>query len=126
MVFGVFGLAALLLSGIGIYSVAAFTVTPRRREIGIRLALGASAAAVVREEFSRGAVAIAIGAGAGLILAVGMSSLVSSVLFEVSPVRPAAFGGATLLLVVVAVTGTLLPAYRSARLDPMTVVRSDS
>ena len=107
------------LAGVGIYGVTSYAVAQRTHEIGIRLALGASAERVLREVVGRGARLTIVGAVAGLAGAIGMARLASAVLFGVKPTEPAALGGAALVLAAVSVAACYIPARRAARVDPV-------
>jgi putative ABC transport system permease protein len=110
---------AVLLAGVGIYGVTSYGVAQRTHEIGIRLALGASADRVLREVVGRGVRLALIGAGAGLVAALAMSRLAKAVLFGVTPTDPSALAGAVAVLVCVSVAACYLPARRAARVDPV-------
>jgi predicted permease len=118
-----FGGAALLLAAIGIYSLAARRVAERRREIGVRVALGARPIHVRRLVLRETLLAVTVGLLLGIPLAVVTSQLVRSLLFEVSPTSPRVFGLAAAVLATVALAATVLPASRASRIDPMLVLR---
>lgn len=122
-VFSSFGVLALLLGGVGVYGVSAFLSGRRRREIGIRIALGASRASILRLECRRGGLAAAAGLAAGLAGAIGTGRLLTGLLYEISPAEPMALIGATVVLAVVALAGVYLPAHSAASVDPMVAVR---
>jgi putative ABC transport system permease protein len=116
---------ALLLAAIGIYGVLAASVSARQRELGIRSAVGASPqqllAGVVRDGVAVTGIAVVSGLAVAWLL--GRSS--QAVLFEVSPTDPLSFGAAATLVLVVALAATLIPARRAARIDPVTVLRTE-
>jgi predicted permease len=112
------GTLALILAAVGIYGVVAYSVGRRAREIGIRMALGASARGVVALMLKRTMRPVVIGAAIGLASALGVSQILSSVLFGVSPVDPVALVGAALVVAGVAFAAGTLPARRAARVDP--------
>jgi ABC-type antimicrobial peptide transport system permease subunit len=112
------GTLALILAAVGIYGVVAYSVGRRAREIGIRMALGASARGVVALMLKRTMRPVVIGVVIGLAAAVGVSQILSSVLFGVSPVDPLALTAATLAVAGVAFAAGTLPARRAARVDP--------
>jgi putative ABC transport system permease protein len=117
------GLMAMLLGIVGIYSVIAYSVTQRRREIGIRLALGASPAGV-RRLFTREAMGlVAIGTGVGLVAAFGFTRLMDSLLFGVTPLDPLTFLLVPLILAAVAALASYLPARRAVHVDPIETLR---
>jgi len=116
---------ALLLGAIGIYGVISYMVSLRTREIGVRMALGARADQVRRMVVRQGLVLGGIGAAIGLVGALGMSRLISSLLYGIAPYDPLTLGGVTLGLLVVAVVASWLPAMRAARIDPIEALRSE-
>jgi predicted permease len=120
---GVFGALALALASIGLYGVMAYAVTQRQREIGLRMALGADRAAVLRLVLTEAGSLVVVGVAAGLGLSALASRALSSLLFGLSPVDPIAFGGASALLVIVSAAAGYLPARRASRLDPMIALR---
>jgi predicted permease len=122
---GAMGGIALLLGAIGIYGVTAFAVASRTREIGLRMALGADAARVTRWVLWQGVRLTAIGGGVGLLVALAVTRLVSSLLFGVSPIDPIAFGTTIATLVGVTLAAGWLPARRASRTDPMQALRAD-
>ena len=120
-----FGLLALTLAAVGLYGVTAYTVEQRTREIGIRVAVGASRANVV-QMILRGAFAhVAIGLAIGIPLALLTGWLISSQLFEVKGYNPWAFGSAAAMLGVCTLVAALIPARRAARIDPMQALRTE-
>jgi putative ABC transport system permease protein len=116
---------ALLLSAIGIYGVMAYTTTQRRHEIGIRLALGADGVDVLRLVVGQGMRLVVGGLLAGLIGAWTLSRVLTSQLFGVSAQDPVTYLGVALLLGLVALAATWLPARRATRVDPMISLRSE-
>jgi putative ABC transport system permease protein len=124
-VLGMFAAVALGLAALGLYGVLAFFVTQRVHEIGIRVALGASAGNVLRLVISRGMMLV----GAGLVLgaagAVGATRLVESMLFQTGPTDPVTFAGVTIFFLIVALGACLLPAWRALRVDPLEALRVD-
>ena len=116
---GVFGLVALLLASIGLYGVVAFTVAQRRREIAIRVALGARPAQVTRLFFRRGLWLSLTGAAAGLVLAWIGAGVLRTLLFETEPRDPRVFVAAAAVLMAVTLLASYLPARRAADLDPL-------
>ena len=116
---------ALLLAGIGVYGVTAFAVASRTREIGIRVALGADRARVMRLVFFQGVRLAAIGGAIGLALALVAAQLVSSLLFGVSPIDPVTYLATTGTLALVTIAATFVPARRAATVDPVTALRAE-
>jgi len=123
--FMIFGVVALFLASVGLYAVMSFSVSRRRREVGIRMALGAQAADVVRMIFGQGLVQLGIGMSVGLALAYAISSLMKVVLFQVQPRDPAIFGGVVGVLLAVGLLACLVPARRATLVDPLVALRSD-
>lgn len=117
--------AALLLAAVGIYGVMAYVVATRRREIGIRLALGALQGVVVRQVMAGGATVLAAGLLLGLIGAVGAARLLASELYGVRSSDPAVLAVAALTILATALLACWLPAWRASRLDPLTSLRSE-
>ena len=123
--FSIFGALSLLLAAIGLYSVVAFTVAQRVHEFGVRVALGATGGSLVRLTVLRGVMPVAAGIGAGLVIALLLSRLMDGLLYELSPRDPGVFVGVSVVLLVVAVAASLVPALRATRVDPMLALRSD-
>ena len=123
--FGVFGVLALLLAGVGLYAVISFGVTRRTRELGIRAALGARAGDVVSLVLGDGVRVTLVGVAIGVLLALALGRLVESLLFGASTRDPAVFGVASASLVLAAMLASAVPAWRAARVDPMTALRDD-
>ena len=120
-----FAVVALVLAGVGVYGVMAYAVTRRTHEIGIRIALGAEPAVVVRAVVGDGLSMAAAGAGVGLVTAFGLTRLMRGILYGVSPNDAITFAGVTTLLLVVAFAATLVPARRATRVDPLVALRTD-
>ena len=120
-----FAALAILLAGLGLYGVAAYTAAQRTREFGLRMALGASRGSVLSEVLRQGLALTAAAAAAGAGLAVAASRALSQLLFEVQPLDPSSFTSAVVLLGLVAVGACLLPAWRASRVDPAYALRSD-
>lgn len=119
----VFGLLALALAAIGIYGVMSYLVRQGRREIAVRIALGAQRMDVLGQVIRRGMVTVAVGIAAGLLAAWALVRLASALLYGTTPTDPRAWGLAALLLLVVALAATWLPARRAAATDPILVLR---
>jgi ABC-type antimicrobial peptide transport system permease subunit len=123
MLLSLFAVVALLLAAVGLYGVMAALVAQRRREIGVRMALGAGRREVLRAVLGRG-LALALGATAlGLAAAFALARLLSSLLYGVSPADPWVYGGVPALLTAVALAACWLPARRAARTDPLAAIR---
>jgi predicted permease len=122
VVAGGLGVLALLLSALGVYGVVAFSVSCKTREIGLRMAMGATRETVLREVF-RDAVRLALpGLAVGVLLAAGGAALVRAELLGLGPADPLSFLAATAVLLVVIVVASMVPARRAAAIDPMTAV----
>ena len=120
-----FGSVALLIAAIGLYAVIAPAVRHRRHEIGVRLALGATAHAIRRQVVLDAMRIVAVGAFVGVGASLVMSRFATSLLHDVSPFDPLAFLGALVLLCAVAWAAAFVPAFRVARIDPTTVLRQE-
>ena len=118
-----FGLLALFLAGIGIYGVMAYSVTQRTREIGIRLALGASRTSILSWLLRQGMRLTLIGVAVGLVGALVLTRLLRGLLFGVAPTDVVTYGGLTLLLAAVALLACYIPARRATKVDPLIALR---
>jgi predicted permease len=116
---------ALLLGVAGIYGVISYSVSQRTREIGIRIALGARSGEVTRMFVRHGLVLAAIGIACGLAAALGLMRLMSSLLFEVSPIDPATYAAVALTLVAATVIASYVPALRATLIDPAEALRAE-
>jgi putative ABC transport system permease protein len=123
--FAAFGGLAFLLSVVGLYGVLSYLVTQQRREIGVRMALGAEAGRVWSMVIGRGASLTAAGCGLGLVIAWASARAASTLLFEVSAADPVTFVLVPLGLLVTAVVACALPARRATRIDPLLALRSE-
>jgi len=119
------GAMALALGIIGIYGVISYTVSQRKREIGIRLALGAQGGDVLQMVLSHGAKMAVVGVAIGIGAAFGLTRLMTKLLFGVTAEDPMTFSAVTVLLIFVALWACYLPARRAMRVDPMTVLREE-
>jgi putative ABC transport system permease protein len=120
-----FALLALALAAIGIYGVLSYLVAQRTREIGIRMALGATAGAVLGLILKRGAILILIGTAAGLAGAIALTRLIKTLLFGVSATEPAVFAVAAVLLILTALLAAYIPGRRATKVDPLVALRHE-
>ena len=123
MMSGFFGALALLLAGLGLYGIVAQAVSARRTEIGLRMALGAQPAGIVRLVFRRVGVLIVAGLALGLAGSWWAARFIAPLLFQMEARDPMTFAGTAAVLVAVGVLAAWVPARRAARLDPATVLR---
>ena len=124
-VLSVFGVLAIVLSSTGVFALVAHAVSRRRREIGIRMALGAGASQVLRLVFRRTCALCALGSAAGLSIAAIGSRVMSAVLYGVSPTDPVAYGAGLALMGIVVLAACWYPAYCAVRVDPAKTVRQE-
>jgi len=122
---GCVGLVGLLLAGIGIYGVTAYAVARRTREIGIRVAMGARRADVVRMVLREGLSLVLVGSLIGLLLAAAGSRVLTGLLFGVPPLDPMTFTSAAVLFAAIGIAACYGPARRATRIDPMEALRYD-
>jgi predicted permease len=122
---GFFALAGLVLAVIGIYGVVAFMTAQRTKEIGVRIAVGASRTDILRLVVQEGLRLAVIGGVVGLIAAFSLSHLLRSLLYQVGPYDPASFIGVALLLALVALAATLIPATAAIRIEPVSALRHE-
>jgi putative ABC transport system permease protein len=122
---GTFAGLALLLASIGIYGVLSYAVTQRRREIGLRMALGASAVSVVRMVVGRGMLLTGIGLAIGLTASWALTRLMKTLLYGLAPTDAVALTGASALLAAVALLASWIPARRASRVDPILALREE-
>jgi len=125
LLIGAFATLAVLLAAIGIYGVLAYLVTQRVQEIGVRLAIGASPADVVRLFVREGAMLTVVGLACGLAGALAAAQALNSLLFGVAATDPPTFAAVAVALALVAFVASYVPARRAARVDPMTALRTD-
>jgi predicted permease len=123
--FSIFGGLALGLAVLGVYGVKAYSVARRTREIGIRMALGAQAGAVLRMIMREGSIMLVSGVLIGLLLSMAIAKVVSGILYEVGSLDPVAFTAAPLLLAAAALVATWLPARRATQVNPIQALRSE-
>jgi predicted permease len=122
---GSFALVALLLSGVGIYGVISYLIGQRTHEIGVRMALGAQQSKVLFQVLGAGLKLAITGAAIGLAAAFGLTRLMTSLLYGVSPTDPLTFAAVAVLLIVVALAACYIPARRAAAVDPMIALRHE-
>lgn len=116
---------ALLLGAVGLYGVIAYVVGRREQEIGVRVALGAGGAQVARLVVGQSLRLALAGVGAGLVVALAVTHVLRTLLFEVSPMDPVTLGAVALILIGVALVASWVPARRAARIDPMVALRAE-
>jgi putative ABC transport system permease protein len=119
------GALGLVLAIVGVYGVISYSVSRRTHEIGLRIALGAQAADVLRLVFSQGLVIVGAGVLAGLVAAAGMAKIVGNFLVGVAPLDPLTYSAAALLLGLIALAACYVPAHRAMRVDPMVALRHE-
>jgi putative ABC transport system permease protein len=120
-----FAIVALLLGAVGVYGVVSYTVACRTRDIGLRMALGAMRADVMRSVFAHGMQPVVAGLVTGLIATVAVASLLRAMLFGVAPGDPLSLAGVTLVLLAASGFACYLPARRAAALDPVVALRNE-
>jgi hypothetical protein len=122
---GVFGALGLILASIGLYAVVAYDITQRTHEIGIRMALGAGRAGILREVVMRGVRLAVPGALVGIAMAAGVASLLRTLLLGVNPFDPLTYGFTALVLIAVCLLASFVPARRAATASPLEALRAD-
>jgi ABC-type antimicrobial peptide transport system permease subunit len=125
LLLGAFAGLALVLAAVGIYSVLAYSVRRRVREIGIRMALGATPSDVLQMVVADGMKPILLGVVLGLAAAFALSRVVTSLIYGVRATDPLTFAGVALLLIAVSLVATVLPAYRATRVEPVRTLREE-
>jgi ABC-type antimicrobial peptide transport system permease subunit len=120
-----FAVVAIVLASIGIYGVIAYLVGQRSREIGIRIALGASPARVVRMVVNEGVAMVAMGIGIGVVGAIALTQLMRALLFDTKSTDPMTYILVTLVLAAVALVASSVPALRAANVDPSLAMRAE-
>jgi putative ABC transport system permease protein len=125
LIVGTFAGLALLLAMIGVFGVVAYSVQQRRREFGVRIALGASAASVLRLVLQSAGRMVIAGAAIGLALAIPLGRSIATFLFQVEPLDPTTFASVVAVLVLTAAAAAMAPAWRASRVDPATAFRAE-
>jgi putative ABC transport system permease protein len=125
LMLSIFAVFALALAAVGIYSVVSFTVSQRTQEIGVRVALGADPGRVRRLVVRESLVPVILGAVVGVGAAIGVSDGLQRMLFEIDGTDPATLASVAVILVLVAVLASWLPAFRTSRLDPVQALRTE-
>jgi putative ABC transport system permease protein len=120
-----FAALALLLAMVGVFGVMAYSIQQRLREFGVRMALGATRADMLRLVLANGAAVVTSGVAAGLVLAAFLARLLETVLFGVQPLDPVTFGMVVVLLLVTAALSTAVPAWRATRVDPAAIMKGE-
>jgi hypothetical protein len=123
--FSIFGAVALGLASVGLYAVMAFSVSRRKTEMGVRMAMGAEPGRILRLILVQGSKPLAVGIVIGLGLAVGLGQALSTMLFGVSDTDPLTFAAIPLLLIAVSFVALLLPAWRASKIEPVVALRDD-
>ncbi|MBY0497256.1 MAG: FtsX-like permease family protein [Cyanobacteria bacterium] len=121
----IFAGLALLIAVVGTYGLLSYTVTNRRREIGIRMALGASRPEILSQILRRGLALVLIGAVAGVAVAIGLSRFIASLLFGIDATDTTTFVVVVTAVVTVGTLACLIPAWRASRLDPLPLIREN-
>jgi ABC-type antimicrobial peptide transport system permease subunit len=122
---GLFGGLALLLAGIGLYGVMSYSVSQSSRELGLRMALGASTSNVLRLVLLRGLLLTTTGIVIGIALAMLLTRLLGNLLYQVSPRDPLAFAAAFAVMTLASLAACFLPAWRATRIDPIQALRAE-
>jgi putative ABC transport system permease protein len=123
--FGIFGAVALFLAGIGVYGVLSFSVSQRTQEMGVRISLGAQRSDILRLVVRQGVSLALIGVAAGVVAAFGVTRVIASLLYNVTPGDPVSFVGVALFLTVIAFIASYLPARRAMAVDPIVALRNE-
>jgi len=122
---GAFAALALLLAGVGLYGVVSYSVGQRTREIGVRMALGATASSVVSLVLRNGLKLAGIGLALGLLAAVGLTRFLRGLLYGVSAFDPVSFAAVAAVLISVGILACWWPAHRAAKVDPVVALRNE-
>lgn len=125
MALGVLGMMAAILSVTGIFAMAAYSVSRRMREPGIRLALGARRTAVLRPALERAVWVLAAGSGAGMVLGILASRVLSNIVYQATPRDPVVLAGVAVAMALLGLVATWIPAQRALSLDPLLLLRDE-
>jgi len=125
LLLGLFAGVALLLAAVGIYGAVAYSVAQRTGEIGVRIALGAQAADVLRLILTQGLMPVVVGLGIGIIAALALGRLLRTQLYQVAPHNPALLLATAIILGLVALSACLFPARRATQVDPIQALRTE-
>jgi len=123
--FTLFGALALVVAGVGIYSSVSYAVSQRTHEFGVRVALGARTADVIRQVVGEGVRVVLVGVVLGILMALATGRLVASLLYGIAPSDPAAMAVVAATLLLIAIAATLQPAWRAGRADPVRALRAE-
>jgi ABC-type antimicrobial peptide transport system permease subunit len=123
--FTMFGVLAVVVAALGLYSAISYRVTQRRHEFGVRMALGARIADIIRLVMGQGVRAAALGVAAGSVAAILAGRYIADLLFQTSPRNPVVFAVVIAGTLIVAVAATFIPAWRASRVNPATALRAD-
>jgi putative ABC transport system permease protein len=123
--FTTFGLLALLVTMVGVYSVIAYAVSQRTHEMGVRMALGARMSDILGLVVGGGIRVVAVGVVAGISLSLALGRIVESLLYDVTPYDPVVMAGAAVVLLATAIVASFVPAWRAGRVDPAKTLRPD-
>jgi ABC-type antimicrobial peptide transport system permease subunit len=122
---GIFAGLALVLAAVGTYGILAYLVTERKQEIGIRMALGADRGKVLRLVLGRGLLLSGIGLVVGLAASLGLTRVIATQLFNVTPTDPATLAVVAGVIALVAAAACIIPAWRATRVDPLVVLKAE-
>ena len=125
MALGVLGLMGAVLSITGIFGMAAYSVSKRLKELGIRIALGAQRNEVLQAALGRAFKLLAIGSGAGLVLGILASRVLASIVYQATPRDPLVLGGAVLAMALLGLLATWIPARRALSVNPLVLLREE-
>jgi putative ABC transport system permease protein len=120
---GLFAFVALLLATMGLYGVVSYTVAQRTQELGVRMAVGASALDLIRLVIGGSLKVVAVGAAAGLLASLALSQFISTLLFGLNANDLVTIGGVAVLIFIVTAAATYIPARRVSRIDPLVALR---